>query len=68
MRPPTDDAKDYSDLEHEHTARHPIIHKDHIALDVFNLKKAGPRKKVANVNTDNATLFIHLKPCFEGTS
>ena len=64
----TGDAKDYSDLDHELIARHLIVHKDHIALDVLDLKKAGTRKKVANVNTDNAALFLHLKTCFEGTS
>ena len=63
-----DDADDYPDLDHELIACHPTIHKDHLTLDVDDLEKGGPNKKVANVNTDNATLFVHLKTCFEGTS
>ena len=61
-------AKDYSDLDYKLIACHPFIHKDHLALVVAYLEKARPRKKVANVNTDNTALFLHLKTCFEGTS
>ena len=38
-----------------------------VLLDLDKLEKGGPKKRVANVNTDNAVLFTHLKPCFEGT-
>ena len=63
-----DNADDYPDLDHELIACHPIIHKDHLALDVDKLEKRGPKKKVTNVNTDNAALFTHPKTCFKGTS
>ena len=45
-----DDADDYPDLDYKLITRHPIIHKDHLVLDLDKLKKGGPRKKVANVN------------------
>ena len=66
-----DDADEYPDLDHNIIACHPIIHGDHLAvvpLDLDKLKKGGPKKKVANVNTDNTALFSYLKTCFEGTS
>ena len=63
-----DDADDYPDLDHDLIAYYPIIHKDHLAVDVDKLEKGGPKKKVANVNTEIAALFVHLKTCFKGTS
>jgi hypothetical protein len=63
-----DNEIDHQDIDHELVARHPIIAADYLDLDLERLEAGGPRKKVANVNTDNAVLFGHLKKCFEGTS
>ena len=63
-----DNVDDYPDLNHDLIACHPIIDKDHVSLDVDKLGKEGPQKKAVNVTTDNATLFSHLKTCFDETS
>ena len=61
------DADKYPDLDHKLIPCHPIIHKNHFALDMDDLEKGGPKKKMANVNTENTALCFHLKTCFEGT-
>ena len=34
-------ADEYPDLDHELIARQPIVHKDHLAVDVDKLKRGG---------------------------
>ena len=67
--PHLDDPSDeYTDLDHELVARHPIIKPAKVSLSLSVLEAGGTKMKIPKVNQDNVHLYSLTKTVYEPTA